>query len=551
MSKPYIYRAQSVKANINTYQRWLESQKTREAQREEFFKHSECLQKDLDELSDKAKSIISAVNKMDKYSEERSKDASFMSNLLVMGLAGGLFQLSRKISLPIPEKYKLIAETAKIILPQLFITVPLAYKIFAFPKKAAKIARFQARKRLDNNDRRFIQYTPAQVEQAKKLIQQAPPGTFDPPKNKFINPFKEINSVIKHCVGLLKNEKHYNAWEADFSIKNNKIKDLGYRNFTEDEILKARQEQRLILHVISKAQQKAADYRENIGTFRDPIEIGLGLAAGKMGALIANHPKIKSSSSVIIPIASLVGALSANIALNKAEKCASKAGRFVAQEEMLNNPSELFYVPSEKLPPLKKPLQSEPKNYPFKNIIDAAKMIPTIYKDYEKYRNYTKGKGLEEHILHHALKEIPITLEQEKKALMLQNKVFRAFEIVDNQTSKYTKDVESTASMVNSFAETVLEPILEMATITAWHQPARLFKPLLAFPIMIALGKEPWDNSVDENCRKVALMKGMEKLQDPINFVDYTETDLNTAPAEKAVFLNKLLATYQGKKLLP
>lgn len=136
---------------------------------------------------------------------------------------------------------------------------------------SSKIARFQARKILDD-PKAFVNYTPEQIEAAKKYIE-------DHPELKKQKKKEKLNSgMIKSIYNVLKDRKEYlRAQKAD-TDESKKVT----RALTSEEQIKAKKDQEIIQRSVRIINNEAEKYSEN-------MEVAAGVILGStpiVGGLI-------------------------------------------------------------------------------------------------------------------------------------------------------------------------------------------------------------------------------------------------------------------------
>lgn len=327
--------------------------------------------------------------------------------------------------------------------------------------QGSRIARYQSRKEL-NDPKNFVIYTPEQTAKAKELAKTLP----DEKKESF---FKDFNlfSYFKKLGKLIKDNKNYEKEKAQkVSKQENRL--------SPEELAEIAQTQKILNRAVKKINNKAEEYSENMETTANVLLNGSFLLGGVIGACLtkvsdyfkvtdkavnginnfAKHLPGKLNETVEAVLktqkgravfAGVIGGTAANLlampVILKLQKNASRAGRFEAKQELKKDPGYFIDIDDKELEKINATVPKE-KGY-FSKLVDVIKVMPLSIKqsfDYEKYKN-TELK--ENKKLLKALKQQDVTQEQLNEAKKLQKGIFNTFEKIDENSEKYSEEVEA------------------------------------------------------------------------------------------------------------
>lgn len=332
------------------------------------------------------------------------------------------------------------------------------------------VGRKEARKEIDATD--FVEFSSAQMKQAEEKAKTMPEekkASMFSNLNK-LNPFSYIGSLFK-----VLNEQ--NKALAD----SNKIKDSKLENISPQEAQKIKKQQRILNRVIKLIDNKAEEYSENMETISGLILGSSFLAGGVLGGLASKIAK-KSMKSLqkFLPIGTgkigallgaVVVALITSPLVIKLQKSAAKAGRFAVKQELQKDPRNFFDIEDKELENI--PDQKINKPGFFSRMANVIKVAPESIRylfAYEKYKN-TDLKQLKK--LDKALKQIEVSPEQLRQGEITKNRVFKSFEIIDENSQKYSEEAEA---------------VCEIAQQTG----VQVLNILSYIPVVVALYKTPW-----------------------------------------------------------
>lgn len=350
-------------------------------------------------------------------------------------------------------------------------------------KEASRIGRFQAKQNELKNVKNFVNYTPEQMEEAKKIAEKMPD---EKSRNSLVKMYKEMKAMMK-------DKKAYKEW-----LKNkdpNEIEKLKAMNFTQEELDAAKDDQELITTVVKEINNKAEDYSENlenvfdtINVFDAIIAIPIGFGINKLwGASvkglnklrekliarreklpegkklpkllekIANHAEFKQSKvlnavvSIALPSITALGIAGWGTMLQKE---AARVGRYVARKDLTEHPEVLMAYSDEDMEKAKDVKAPDQKRGLWKKLAESFDFLRVFIKDKKEYDNYKKTEKKQKDKIRKAYEKIEITEQQKKDALKLQKNVFRAFDEVDEMSQRYSEDTEAGCEIAKQIGNT-------------------------------------------------------------------------------------------------
>ncbi len=151
----------------------------------------------------------------------------------------------------------------------------------------------------------------------------------------------------------------------------------------------------------------------------------------------SNKGVAKIVQTITVPAVAIIGI----VASLKLQKQAARAGRFVAKQELLDNPQEFIGYSEQDLQSVKD--IKAPKKSAAEKLKEYLMFLPRVFKqsrDYNKFKNteYKKQEALREELL-----KLDITDEQMLEAKNLQKKLFTTFEEVDDKSQEYSEHMEA------------------------------------------------------------------------------------------------------------
>lgn len=202
--------------------------------------------------------IISEVNSTLKKQDTRYEDVISEKNVKKLKIstplkteAQKLAEQWTKISKPYSKKFWLPAALPFIAWAATFIGGSVYTTKLQID--SSKIARFQARKVLENS-KYFVQYTPEQIEEAKQNLQN------NKGKKTKSNRDKLKGGMFKGLFNILKDRKDYRKWKANDKDESKKVT----RELTPEELIQAQKDQEVLQRVIKKINNNAENYSEKM-----------------------------------------------------------------------------------------------------------------------------------------------------------------------------------------------------------------------------------------------------------------------------------------------
>ncbi len=137
---------------------------------------------------------------------------------------------------------------------------------------SSKIARFQARKVLED-PKAFVNYTPEQIAEAKKYIEEHPELEKEKKKEKL------KSGMIKSIVGIIRDRRAYLDAKAKDTDTSKKIT----RTLSADEIAEAQKDRDVIQRAVKVMNNEAEKYSENMEITANVIMGATPIVGGLMG----------------------------------------------------------------------------------------------------------------------------------------------------------------------------------------------------------------------------------------------------------------------------
>ena len=190
-------------------------------------------------------------------------------------------------------------------------------------------------------------------------------------------------------------------------------------------------------------------YSENVENVFDTMSTVSWLAAIPltMGAnKIIKH--INSFPQKLRPLISTVVGLTVGIGITlwgtAEQKNAARIGRYKARQELMKNPASLLAFSKEEMEQAKDVKAPEQKINFWKKIGQNFSFLPQYLKDKKEYNEYKeKTQKQNEKIINVLKQDTTISEKQLNDAKHLQEKVFTAFDEVDEMSQRYSEDVEA------------------------------------------------------------------------------------------------------------
>lgn len=464
------------------YKAWQKQRDIYNAKKEYLFKTKPPSEEELKKAKAKADILFNAVDIMDDYSQEKAQDTeqtiqSFQRSALeiasyigyvLMG-AIGYSKFGQNITKKIIEKFtkKAISSKDLNILPlasagswsilgtylgMMIGQIPFSMFSAKCEIAASKTARFEAMKDELNDYNQFAILDKNQKEEVDNLVKNIKLTKKEKQNAKLQKPFQMLNPIKAYntVLNLLNEKDEINKLRTKyFDEVNKEIKENYNKNLTEREILEAKKDKELLTSMIEKIDIKSQDYSENT----ELLTLGVSIVANGLSALgmfslsnLTKNIKNKTLKFCISYLVPLISSLAITSYFTNLEKLSSQIARFKAIEEMRNNPASYIYYSDEEINAVdesKIKLKKEEKDNIFK-------FIPKIIKEYKEYKKYVKENDDKDKKYNKALKQIKITKEQEKEAAKFQRNTFFAFNKIDDNSQKYSENIEAFWEIVSN-----------------------------------------------------------------------------------------------------
>lgn len=248
--------------NYAEYSSWANTIQEKNIKNLYFFEHSFLNKKNLEKLKNVKDENVQAI-----YKKALKKFEEFSSNSTVKNF----------------NKFRIGTIVAPIAIG---IATFIGTTIWATKTQvnSSRIARWQSRKQLED-PKYFVQYTPEQIEQAKKNLEAKEEKEKGFSKKLFNK--KNKASLIQ----VIKDNKAYKAWKKQDTDESKKVQ----RELSQEELIEAKKDQEVIQRVTRIINNKAEDYSENMEVAADTIIAGtpfLGAAVGGLFGFFMNKTGI-------------------------------------------------------------------------------------------------------------------------------------------------------------------------------------------------------------------------------------------------------------------
>lgn len=476
----FLDSIKTVKNNYSKYDTWEQEQADERAQKEFLAKTLDIPQDKIDLTSKKAQTVIRATEIMDRYSEDNCEDMEQATGILsalaliftqLLGEGTGTVisdRFNKNIKKKIKDIETVLSDTnltedvkslktkelnmlnnkllkfnknfpMQKVIGNTIISIFIAGSLILWgnskQKEASRIGRWQAKQNELKDYRNFVLYTPEQLAKAEELAKSIP----DPKeRNAIVKMIKELTAVVK-------DKKAYEKWVA--SKDPNEIEKLKSLNYTPEKLKAANEDKELIVDAVKEINIKAEEYSENVENAFDTLGTLSWLIAAPAGFLINSVLKLvkvpgkyRAVISTAIPtITSLTLLTSGTIV----QKEASRVGRYVARKDLTSNTARLMAYTDEDMEKAKDIKAQPVKKSVLEKVASSFTFLNQYMKDAKEYTNYRKTVWKNQEKMQQAFSQIDITETQKKEAKQLQQKVFRAFDEIDEMSQRYSEDIEA------------------------------------------------------------------------------------------------------------
>ena len=380
---------------------------------------------------------------------------------------------------------------------------------------SSKIARYQARKVLED-PKEFVNYTPEQIEAAKKELAEHPELTKKDKKSKL------QSGMFKSIYNIIKDNRAYKNDKAAREDNSQKVT----RELTPEERIQAEKDQEVIQRTVRILNNEAEKNSENMEVAGNVLIYGtpyLGAAIGAATGWVLNKLKVfdKFVENRINKVGSeetkkLYEALKdpklkgfmhhakwAQFAKSMMEDIRNSGGKKQLDKSFKDMTATMFAnrvgkqwifgafgfvltgiagaIIGLKLQKsaaragrftAKRELEKNPKNFigytkdDYEEVQDVkttdkkpnkfkeyALFLPNVMKQYWAYNKYKKTEYKEKQALKDLLKKQDVTPEQLREAKNLQRKLFNTFEKVDDNSQVYSESMEAATEIAQPFIQ--------------------------------------------------------------------------------------------------
>lgn len=380
---------------------------------------------------------------------------------------------------------------------------------------SSKIARYQARKVLED-PKEFVNYTPEQIEAAKKELVEHPELTKKDKKSKL------QSGMFKSIYNIIKDNKAYTNDKAAREDNSQKIT----RELTPEERVQAEKDREVIQRTVRILNNEAEKNSENMEVAANVFINGTPFLGGAIGAATGwvlnklkvfdkfvenrinkvgsketknlyealKNPKLKGfmhhakwwqfAKSMMEDIKNSAGNKKVNQSFKDmiAAAFANRTGKswiFGAFGFVLTGiAGAIIGLKLQKSAAragrftAKRELEKNPENFigytkdDYEEVQDVkstdkkpnkfkeyALFLPNVMKQYWAYSKYKKSKYKEKQALKELLKKQDVTPEQLREAKNLQRKLFNTFEKVDDNSQVYSESMEAATEIAQPFIQ--------------------------------------------------------------------------------------------------
>lgn len=541
--------------NKPKYKDWADNRTLQEAKRLEYIKNNP-INPEIKKLdTERAKTILNAVDTMDEFSQSRAEEmemtiqAAKSAALEIGSIAGmGLTALSlaskniRQAADSLVDKGKfsplLIIPAALYLVPTLSTSTIMSIFSAKMETRASRLGRAEAMNKKLISSKQFATLTDEQNAKVQEIAKNINITAKDAKKENKATKGLGVLQSIKILISKDK-ESEQRLKEINNSIEKDLENVKKDQPLSLEQIEEAKKDKQLIQNVIEKIDIASQDYAEDVelatGTFT-ALALGSGGGIGLLTKAILNKAKIPNEKSTMIAGAiGLITTLAGAIWATSIQKEASRVARFKVKQDFLANPDKFIYVDDEKIknnPDVKTQQEKKPNFFKF---------LIQVYKDNKEYKKYQKENQVKQLKISKAREQIELTPEQEKRAKQLQNNVFKMFHKADEKSQIYSESTEAIGEIVESVGGTIsmipgliglskgMNKVLDINTngINKKHIFGTVvsFVAMLVPPIIlnILVTKE------QKSASKVANMLAIDEMNDYKNFADYTSSEIKQA----------------------
>ncbi len=435
----FLNSINEVKKNYSKYDDWEQKQADEKAQKLYIAKTLDIPKDKLELTEEKAKTVIRAAELLDNRSENNAENmeqlTGILSSIAILIPAFG----SELLLMQMMKKGKKIPKGLQFASPVLTLATAVGLILWgnAKQKEASRIGRFQAKQNELKDVKNFVIYTPEQIERAVEKAKEIPDE-----KER-----KGLMKLIAEMKDVFSDKEAYKKWMKSKDPQAiEKLKELAC---TPEQLKQGEADKELIVDAVKDINIKAEEYSENVENVFDTMSTVSWLAAIPltMGAnKIIKH--INSFPQKLRPLISTVVGLTVGIGITlwgtAEQKNAARIGRYKARQELMKNPASLLAFSKEEMEQAKDVKAPEQKINFWKKIGQNFSFLPQYLKDKKEYNEYKeKTQKQNEKIINVLKQDTTISEKQLNDAKHLQEKVFTAFDEVDEMSQRYSEDVEA------------------------------------------------------------------------------------------------------------
>lgn len=550
----------SYKKYLPEYASWRDNQDLKREKRLEYLRQNP--DKMNPEDIQRGKILLHSIDVMDEYSQSNAEDMEVATQFAIgqvsglasmVGIFGGTLlgqvnkfkNLLAKMSGNSKHLNFILAVMPSVI--GMFVGTAATFPAIIWATKAevsaSRKGRFEAMSKDLKNPAMFAVLNEEQQKKVEELakdvvIEDKEKKRIEKSKSMSINPFESLKTLKKYYKedGIYKEQKA----EFDKTISQNEGK--FDQPLSEKQIKDAKRDQQILSDMVRRIDVASQDYAENAELATNTIT-SLALGTGGLVGWVSNkimkglNIKVGGAAKVIPWVVGASIPFVLAIYSAKAQKQASRIGRFKVKQEMLNNPAELVYVDEKDTESIDVKL---PKRAKKPNIF---KFFIQLVKDSKEYNKYLKTQGLEELKRHKAIEKIELTDEQIKNAKTLQMNVFKTFNKVDEKSQTYSESVEAMgeitkqgvslfgalAAMGLSFKNMLKQienpkPFENSSSIVKF-----VLKSMAPFGLVIlpVVAIDVLTTKAQKKASRVADMLALKELEDYRHYADYSATNDN------------------------
>lgn len=442
------------------YASWKNSRDIKEAKRLEYLKRhpNEISKEDIQ----RGQTIIRAIDIMDEYSQKRAEDMEVATQsamglalefLTLTGAGLGFFLGNLK---PVKQFLsKILKNQTNKKTPAFILSIiptivgGILGTVASFPLQAwaakaevsaSRKGRFEAMRKELNNPNGFAILTEEQIKEAKEKSKQIQLEE-DKSQNQLKSKLKDILGIesLKALAGEGKEYKQQKrAFEAELLETQSHLND----KMSEKEIENAKKDQQLLTKLVEKIDIASQDYAENAELAADTatsVVLGASFLVDFAITKLMSACKVKSADkiSAATKIAGLLLSLGTAIIGAQVSKQASRVGRFKVKQELIKNPENFVYVDDEKIANIKDFKLTQKKKEGIFSFLKNA------YKNNKEFKKYKKTTAKDEKRFYKAVETLKLSDEQLRDAKILQRNAFRTFNKVDENSQKYSENIEA------------------------------------------------------------------------------------------------------------